>query len=430
MTPAAGTGHPRVRRWAIRAGLLLGLLALAAWLIRAWTAGPSDLDRGRAALLADDPAAARDYLERFLDSHPSNAEGHFRAAQSARQCGDPVAAARHLDRAADLGWDPGAIDLQRALLRVQAGESETDEAFLLEHIGQNDPDAAEVLPVLVSLYATQFRWPEADRLTEQWIGLRPDSARAWARRGETLERLRRRNEAITAFRQAIRLDAGDRRARLDLVRLLLETRQPPDEAAAHLDVLSATDPDNPAMLVQAAICLAAQGHPADAAATLDRAMTLGTTDPKTFQLRGRMELDAGRPAAAVPFLKRAADIDPSDPQTWYALFQAQLRAGQPVDAAAAEARWKQAESDLKRAGELAAAISRSPHDPELRRQMGELFLRNGRETDGLRWLQSALREQPDHGPTHQALAAYYEKAGQTDLANIHRSRGLFPGPGP
>jgi Flp pilus assembly protein TadD len=60
--------------------------------------------------------------------------------------------------------------------------------------------------------------------------------------------------------------------------------------------------------------------------------------------------------------------------------------------------------------------------------MGELFLRNGREQDGLRWLRSALREQPDHGPTRQALAAYYERKGQTDRANIQRSQGPFPGP--
>jgi predicted Zn-dependent protease len=428
MTPTAGTGHPRTRR-AIRAGLLLALLALAAWLVRGWTARPSDLDRGRAALVADDPVAARTFLDQFLETHPSSAEAYFRAAQAALQCGDSAAAARHLDRAAELGWDPAAIGLQRALVRVQTGESETDEPYLLEHIGEGDPDAAEVLPVLVNLYATQFRWPAANDLTEHWVRLRPNSARAWARRGETLERLHHKDEAIAAFREAVRLDEGSRRARLDLVRLLLDTRQPPDEAAAHLDVLIATDPDNPAVFVQLAICRAAQGKASEAAASLDRALTLGTSDAKAFQLRGRMELDAGHAAAAVPLLKRAAEIDPSEPETWYPLFQAQIRVGQPVEAAASEARWRQAEADLKRAGTLATAISRSPHDPDLRREMGELFLRNGRDKEGLRWLQSALRENPDHGPTHQALAAYYEKTGQTDLANSHRSRGLFPGPG-
>src|SRR5207248_8239225 len=134
-----------------------------------------------------------------------------------------------------------------------------DEPFLLQHAGENDPDAAEVLPVLVRLYAGQFRWPDADRLTEVWVRVRPNLARAWAGRGETLERLRRRDEAISALREAVRLDPADRRSRLDLVRLLLETRQPPNEAAAHLELLTASDPDDPAVLVQAAACRAAQG---------------------------------------------------------------------------------------------------------------------------------------------------------------------------
>jgi Flp pilus assembly protein TadD len=74
---------------------------------------------------------------------------------------------------------------------------------------------------------------------------------------------------------------------------------------------------------------------------------------------------------------------------------------------------------LKRAAELARAISASPHDPELRREIGELFLRNGRETEGVRWLESALRARPDHAPTHKVLAAYYERIGRPDLARQH-----------
>jgi tetratricopeptide (TPR) repeat protein len=423
-TPIPGTG----RRWVLRAGVVLVAVGSAVLLVRTWPARPSDLDRGRAALLAEDPAAARVLFDQFLAGHPASAEGHFRAAQAARQCGDPVAAARHLDRAADLGWDAPTIDLQRALMRAEASESETDEPFLLQHAGDDAPDAPEVIPVLLRMYAIQFRWPEADALSARWVRLRPESARAWARRSEVLERLRRRDEAIAALREAVRLGPGERGARLDLVRLLLETRQPPAEAAEHLDALMAAAPDDPTVLVQLALCRQAQGDASAAAAALDRAIALGTTDAKAFQLRGRMELDGGRPAAAVPFLRRAAEIDPSEPQTLYALFQALTRSGQKQDAAAAEARWHQAEADLKRAGELATAISRSPHDPELRREMGELFLRNGREPDGLRWLRSALREQPDHGPTHRALADYYERKGQPDLASFHRSQGLFPGP--
>jgi predicted Zn-dependent protease len=281
---------------------------------------------------------------------------------------------------------------------------------------------------LYAHFATQFRWGEADAVAARWIRRQPGAAQAWAARGDALERLRRREEAVGALREAVRLDAGDRRARLNLVRLLLETRQPPSEAAGHLEVLTAGTPDDPAVLAQLGACRAAQGAPAEARDHLDRAIGLGTTDVSTYRLRGQLELDRGRPADALRFLRRAAELDPADPQVLYPLHQAVLRAGTPAEAREVEARMRQAEADLGRAGELAAAIAATPHDPNLRRQMGELFLRNGREQDGLRWLESALRERPDDAPTHQALAGYYERTGRADLAEYHRSPFLLTRP--
>ena len=75
---------------------------------------------------------------------------------------------------------------------------------------------------------------------------------------------------------------------------------------------------------------------------------------------------------------------------------------------------------------MSRLISAAPRDPEHRREMGELFLRNGRDAEGLRWLESALRQDPDHAPTHATLAAHYEKAGRPDLAAGHRSAAGVP----
>jgi predicted Zn-dependent protease len=97
--------------------------------------------------------------------------------------------------------------------------------------------------------------------------------------------------------------------------------------------------------------------------------------------------------------------------------------GSPEEARAAEQKWKQCESDLKRVAELGRAISAAPRDPALRTEMGELFLKNGREQDGLRWLESALREQPDYPLAHRLLASYYERMGQEDKAGRHRKFG-------
>jgi len=49
-------------------------------------------------------------------------------------------------------------------------------------------------------------------------------------------------------------------------------------------------------------------------------------------------------------------------------------------------------------------------------EMGEIMLRAGKESEGLRWLNLALKENSRHAPTHMALARFYEKTGKTQVA--------------
>jgi hypothetical protein len=49
-----------------------------------------------------------------------------------------------------------------------------------------------------------------------------------------------------------------------------------------------------------------------------------------------------------------------------------------------------------------------------------MFLRIGFTEEGLRWLGTALKEDPGDRLTQQALAEYYERANMKDLAAPHR----------
>jgi Tfp pilus assembly protein PilF len=62
------------------------------------------------------------------------------------------------------------------------------------------------------------------------------------------------------------------------------------------------------------------------------------------------------------------------------------------------------------------AIGRGPRI----RRSSVWTLRNGLESEGLRWLESALVEDPRHGPTHLALADFYARAGDKVKAEQHR----------
>ena len=104
----------------------------------------------------------------------------------------------------------------------------------------------------------------------------------------------------------------------------------------------------------------------------------------------------------------------------YSLYQCLESLGKHQEAAEVLAKLKRVETDLAHMADLSRAIARTPHDPALRCEAGLVLLRNGLESEGLRWLESALGEDPGHVATHQALAEHYERTGNSKLAAQHR----------
>jgi predicted Zn-dependent protease len=74
---------------------------------------------------------------------------------------------------------------------------------------------------------------------------------------------------------------------------------------------------------------------------------------------------------------------------------------------------------------LTRKIDTSPHDPSLRCQAAELFLQAGNEKEGLRWLETALKEDPGNKEVYRTLARYYRDHGRPELAAKYE-----PGPSP
>jgi Tfp pilus assembly protein PilF len=84
--------------------------------------------------------------------------------------------------------------------------------------------------------------------------------------------------------------------------------------------------------------------------------------------------------------------------------------------------------DLQRAVQLGALIrEKDPDDPTLRHELGCTYLRMGKKEQALHWFRTALEKNPAHRPTHESLAAYYEKDGRLDRAGYHRQFLQNPG---
>ena len=398
---------------------LLPLAAAAAWQTRTQLLARAHRIDAREALQRDDPAAAQKSLRLCLATWPHDGEANFLAAQADRRGGDLVAARRHLQVAEDAGRPADDLAFERDLMAAQSGRHAEVEAALLKRLAEGHPESVEVISVLLPVFMAEFRLVQAEALTARWVELRPDSAKAWGYHADVLERVRKKSPAVAALRRQVELAPDDARACLNLARLLLECHDPPDEAAGHLERLVATDPGDPAVLVQLAACREAQGRPDEAAALLDRVIAGPGGDAKALHARGRLEMQRGQPAAARDYLRRAAELDPSDIELMYTAFLCTQQTGTPDEVRAAEQRYSRAKADMQRVAELARTIDSAPRDPNTRREMGELFLRNAKTYEGLRWLGSALEIDPRHAATHSVLAGHYGRAGRPDLAQRH-----------
>ena len=94
--------------------------------------------------------------------------------------------------------------------------------------------------------------------------------------------------------------------------------------------------------------------------------------------------------------------------------------------AEAKEQHKKAEAVKDRSERISELSSRrlaeQPLDPALHYEIGILFLQTGRAEVGERWLLSALTLDPEHKPSHAALADYYARIGNTALADEHRQK--------
>lgn len=409
------------RKWLFA---LLGAAALAAgatgWYVFSQVRASHDLREGEAALSRDDLAAARDRLAACLRTRPRSGEAHFFFARACRRAGDLAQAARSLQEAERFKWDPGAVELERALLAAQGGNVAGAEKYLARCVAEGHPDSLLIFEVLVPPYIKDHRLTEARAYLLKWVEQKPDAAQAWVWLGEVNERVSFVKEAAEAYDKAVNLAPENADARLRLAKVLLKLRQAV-EALPHFEYLVKAKPRDPEVRLGLARCWIELGRTDEARGLLDELLKQLPRNPELLAERGRLELEAGRAAEAEPWLRQAVELKPYAVPFLYTLLRCYKQMGKDGDAREVQEKLARCEADLKRAWELTKAVVKSPHDAELRYEVGVIFLRNSQEGEGVYWLQSALRENPRHAGAHEKLAEFYERTGQKELAERHRA---------
>jgi predicted Zn-dependent protease len=269
-------------------------------------------------------------------------------------------------------------------------------------------------------YVRTYQLTNALLCLRRWLEREPDRLEAWALRANVSQKLQKIEEALASYRRILELDPDNDDARLQMAGHLAQRNQV-KEALRHFEHLHRKLGDTPAVLKGLACCRRLQNQPDEARRLLDAVLAQQPRDWRALAERGRLALQFESAAEAEPWLRRAAAAAPNETDVYYSLAQCLEQLGQHREAEEVVARLKRVETDLARMADLCRQIARTPHDPALRCEAGIVMMRNGQEMEGLRWLASALEEDPDHPATHQALADYYERIGDAQRAAEHRA---------
>jgi tetratricopeptide (TPR) repeat protein len=217
------------------------------------------------------------------------------------------------------------------------------------------------------------------------LELLPASTEGRLRLAETFERLGQIREAVAHFEWLRQREPGNASVLLGLARCRFDLHEL-EQTREVLDDLLAAQPDNAAALVE----------------------------------RGRLALCQGQEALAEEKLSRAAALAPWHREAlrlWQRCLDSESKS---ILAQKCQVQLHALEDSDRQAGQLSLRFRKSGQDVSVRFDVAMWALHNGREAEGARWLFANLLIDPQHGPTHAALADYFERLGQPRRSADHR----------
>jgi tetratricopeptide (TPR) repeat protein len=355
---------------------------------------------------------------RLWSDHP---EVLLLSSRVARRMGAWTSADDFLARYAKKYGEDERLSFERLLHRASQGELESTMAALKAHAVEGGPNSRLAREAMIIGLTRRFLWQEARMMIAAWLSESPDDPVALLFLGKVLEEQKGLEEAIQTYRRVISLDMGQVEARLRLASLLV-VRRHGDEALAIISVLRNKLPDHPEVQVLWAQSLALVGRGSEARAAIDEALKAYPDNPGALMEKGGYALLDGDEKSAVEYLRRAAQLDPGNPiaRNQYAL--ALARSGNLEESKKEYEKIRQLEADSTRVSELVGhSLQQRPNDPAIHYEIATIALRSGQIQEALRWFESALRVDPNHLPTHAALADLYFQLDNPILAARHRA---------
>jgi tetratricopeptide (TPR) repeat protein len=420
-----------LRTVAKRRDLLLGVPALVLLLAGltgyvyypTWKASRHWKQAGQ-ALESRDFAQARLDLENYLAIHPAKAEARFLLARTLRRAGQFDKARTALARAARLDWVPEQIELEETLQQVQErGVHGSELERLTAYVYAGHPDARLILEAMVQGDRDNLRLDQARKWLNLWVERFPDDwlARLW--RAEHFQAFSHLDEARTDYLKLLELRPDYDEAHLRLGLLALANRSNVAEAETHLKQYLARHPDHAEAELGLARVRRDQGDLDAAAAAVKKVLDRHVDHAEAALLGGTVEAELGRYETALPLLGRA-EAGGADPQaTHFQLARVLKQLGKAAEAEAHERRFQELQKAEPALEKALLALLHEPGDAARHFDVGRLYADTGRGAKAERYFLAALRIDPAHRPSHEALAEFYARSDRPEhasLAELHR----------
>ena len=367
------------------------------------------LAEGRALLDQREYSKASVMLEKYLQERPGDIQARLLEVRAARQARSFRQAAEHLQICREKLGENEGVTVEAALLEVARGNDEPIPA-LKERSKQRDELALNILEVLVQRDLDTYQLGPAMEGFTRYLEQRPDDLHALLGRGFVWERYMSFADAAEDYRRAVEAHPESDRARFKLAEALLVVGTP-KEALAQFQWLAEHKPGLPPIRLGLARCYRRLGDRAKAIPLLDGLLAEFPDHGETLWERGELAVDEGRPAEAEGYLRRAAEMRPWDRRVQYALARCLQGQGKVKEAAPIEARVKEIDVDMARLAVIRGELLKKPMDANLRCEGGKLFIKHCEREEGTRWLQLALRLDPQCAEAREALQKAPTKAG-------------------
>ena len=396
--------------------LLVGILVLLSGGLY-WYYSSYCLSMAHNAIFQQDLLTASKWIERGEATKFMRPEFAFIRARLYRKKSRFPEMSRQLNLAKSLGYDAQLLKREQWLAYAQAGRMEQLEKHLSELLQAGD-DLSEICDAYVRGCVLQYRIDDAYQLIGIWEADLPQDPQPHFLKGRLLEHGSDLESAENEFRTAIELSPRHAAASYNLARILISKQKYEESLQYYKKTNEIMEIKQPGLIGIAECNIQLQKFE-EARKTLELCRKedpnllknayryLG--DPavqakaKFFAVYGQLELALENYPEAIRHFELALEQNSYDWRSRYSYSLALSQAGRKQEARVEAEKVARSKNALASCDVLIDKLRTNPADVEVRLQVGIIILEHVSEYQGLTWIKSVLKYEPNHEATLKLL---------------------------